>query len=53
MKPLEKKPLIVYRIINKSNGAHVGSYSRSYYDEYDFVSASHQETQMYTGCLMM
>lgn len=38
MKPKEKKPEIVYRIINKQTGDAVGSYSRSYGDEYDFKS---------------
>lgn len=39
MKPKEKKPKIVYRIINRSSGDAVGSYSRAYCDEYDFHSA--------------
>ncbi len=38
MKPKENKPEIVYRIINRSNGEAVGSYSRGYCDEYDFTS---------------
>jgi len=38
MKPAEKKPEEVYRIIDKSTGAPVGSYSRAYCDEYDFGS---------------
>ena len=38
MKPKEKKPEIVYRIIEKRTGEAVGSYSRAYCDEYDFVS---------------
>ena len=39
MKPREKKPEIVYRIIQRSNGEAIGSYSRAYCDEYDFGSA--------------
>ena len=39
MKPREKKSEIVYRIINRATGENVGSYSRAYYDEYDFNSA--------------
>ena len=38
MKPKEKKPEEVYRIINKRSGEAVGSYSRAYCDEYDFSS---------------
>ena len=38
MKPREKKPETVFRIIDKSNGEPVGSYSRAYCDEYDFNS---------------
>lgn len=38
MKPREKKPEIVYGIINKSTGEAVGSYSRAYCDEFDFES---------------
>jgi mRNA-degrading endonuclease RelE of RelBE toxin-antitoxin system len=37
MKLKEKKPEIVFRIINK-NGEAVGSYSQAYCDEYDFES---------------
>lgn len=40
MKPREKKPEIVYRIINRRDGEPVGSYSRAYCDEYDFESVS-------------
>lgn len=39
MKPREKKPETVYRIINRNTGEPVGSYSRAYCDEYDFTSA--------------
>jgi hypothetical protein len=38
MKPGEKKPEIVYRIIDKKTGEAVGSYSRACCDEYDFNS---------------
>ena len=40
MEPKEKKPDIVFRIIDKQSGDHVGSYSRAYCDEYDFNSPS-------------
>ena len=40
MKPKEKKPEIVFRIIDKNSGEPVGSYSRAYCDEYDFSSVS-------------
>ena len=40
MKPREKKPEIVYRIIDKATGEVVGSYSRACCDEYDFSSIS-------------
>lgn len=38
MKPREKKPEIVHRIIDRASGVAVGSYSRAYCDEYDFRS---------------
>jgi len=44
MKPREKKPEIVYRIIQRGDegwgksGEAIGSYSRAYCDEYDFRS---------------
>ncbi len=38
MKPKEKKPETVFRIIDRSSGHAVGSYSRAYCDEYDFGS---------------
>jgi len=44
MKPKEKKPETVFRIINKSTGDAVGSYSRAYCDEYDFKSVSEART---------
>ena len=39
MKPKEKKPETVFRIIDREGGYPVGSYSRSCHDEYDFGSA--------------
>jgi hypothetical protein len=39
MKPKEKKPETVFRIISRDTGAAVGSYSRAYCDEFDFESA--------------
>ena len=44
MKPKEKKPEIVYRIIERGSGEAVGSYSRAFCDEYDFHSASEART---------
>lgn len=38
MKPAEKKPETVFRIIDRKTGNPVGSYSRAYCDEYDFSS---------------
>jgi len=40
VKPAEKKPDTIFRIIDRSTGEAVGSYSRAYCDEYDFGSAS-------------
>ncbi len=40
MKPKEKKPETVFRIIDKATGEAVGSYSRACCDEYDFNSVS-------------
>lgn len=39
MKPREKKPSTVFRIIDQDTGEAVGSYSRAYCNEYDFESA--------------
>jgi hypothetical protein len=39
MKPREKKPEEVFRIIDRETGKAVGSYSRAYCDEFDFRSA--------------
>ena len=44
MKPKEKKPEIVYRIIDRNTGEAQGSYSRVYCDEYDFKSVSEART---------
>lgn len=44
MKLKEKKPEIVFRIINKQTGDAVGSYSRAYCDEFDFRSANEART---------
>jgi hypothetical protein len=44
MKPKEKKPEIVFRIIDKQTGDAVGSYSRAYFDKYDFRSANDART---------
>lgn len=44
MKPKEKKPEIVYRIITRATGEACGSYSRSYCDEYDFNSVEDART---------
>ena len=38
MKPAEKKPEIIFRIIDRKTGEAQGSYSRAYCDEYDFES---------------
>ena len=40
MKPKDKKPETVFRIIDRNSGEAVGSYSRAYCDEYDFSSVS-------------
>lgn len=39
MKPREKKPETVFRIIDRDTSEPVGSYSRAYCDEFDFRSA--------------
>jgi len=38
MKPREKKPEIVFRIIERDTGLAIGSYSRAYCDEFDFYT---------------
>ena len=40
MKPKEKKPDRVFRIISRENGFAAGSYSRACCDEYDFKSVN-------------
>lgn len=40
MFPKEKKPDVVFRIIDRETGDPVGSYSRACHDEYDFRSPS-------------
>ena len=49
MKPKEKKPETVFRIINRNSGEAVGSYSRAYCDEYDFSSVSEARTANFHG----
>ena len=44
MKPAERKPETVFRIIDRVTGEAVGSYSRAYCDEYDFGSAESART---------
>jgi len=44
MKPKEKKPEEVFRIIDCATGEAVGSYSRSCHDEFDFSSANEART---------
>jgi hypothetical protein len=49
MKPNEKKPETVFRIIDRSTGEAVGSYSRAYCNEYDFRSVNEARTANYHG----
>ena len=49
MKPKEKKPEVVYRIIDRDSNEAVGSYSRAYSDEYDFNSVSEARNANYHG----
>ena len=44
MKPREKKPEIIFRIIDRESGEAVRSYSRAYCDEYDFFTADAART---------
>lgn len=44
MKPREKKPETVFRIIDRDTGEAQGSYSRAYCDEYDFRSKESART---------
>lgn len=39
MKPREKKPEEVFRVVDRETGEFIGSYSRSYCTEFDFSSA--------------
>jgi hypothetical protein len=38
MKPKEKKPETVFRLIDRQSGNAIGSYSRACCDEFDFTS---------------
>lgn len=49
MKPKEKKPEIVFRIIDKESGDPVGSYSRAYCDEYDFKTSAEARSANFHG----
>jgi hypothetical protein len=44
VKPREKKPATVCRIIDRATGEAVGSYSRAYCNEYDFNSVQEART---------
>jgi len=44
MKPKEKKPTEVYRIIDRETGQVKGSYSRAYCNEYDFETGVEART---------
>ncbi len=44
MKPHEKKPETVFRIIDRGTGEPQGSYSRAYCDEFDFASVNEART---------
>lgn len=52
MKPREKKPEIIFRIINRKTGNAQGSYSRSCCDEFDFESASQARNANCYGVFM-
>ena len=49
MKPREKKPDIVYRVISRASGEACGAYSRAYCDEFDFTSPSEARSSMFSG----
>ena len=49
MKPKEKKPEIIYRIIDRKTGIAEGVYSRAYCNEYDFNSISEAKNSNYSG----
>lgn len=50
MKPKEKKPEIIYRIIDRQTNEPVGVYSRAYCDEFDFRSVEEARTSNCSGC---
>jgi hypothetical protein len=52
MKPKEKKPEVVCRIIDRESGNPVGSYSRAYCEEYDFKSVIEARTANCHGVFM-
>lgn len=49
MKPRERKPETVYRIVDRATGEAVGSYSRAYCDEYDFESPESARSANFHG----
>lgn len=49
MKPREKKPETVHRIIDRETGEAVGSYSRAYCDEFDFRSPEEARSANFHG----
>jgi len=49
MKPSEKKPDIIFRIIDKESLEPVGSYSRAYCKEYDFFSVNEARNANFHG----
>lgn len=49
MKPREKKPETVFRVIDRQTEEAVGSYSRAYCDEYDFRSVAEARTANFHG----
>lgn len=49
MKPSEKKPETVYRIIDRKDGEPVGSYSRACHDEFDFKSVDEARNANFHG----
>jgi hypothetical protein len=52
MKPLEKKPEIIYRIIDRQTGGAAGSYSRACCDEYDFYTPEEARSANCHGMFM-
>lgn len=49
MKPKERKPEEVYRIVERETGETQGSYSRAYCDEFDFESAEKARNANFHG----